>query len=88
MAIDENTFHLISMLLKCRDAAKRIYGDYYSVKIKDYIRLIEKEQEKYGTDNPLEAAIDIAHRNPTLVDGGMLMLLMSAAIEKKPEWYE
>lgn len=84
--IDENTFHLISQLLKCRDEAKRIYGDKYESRVKRYIDLIEKERDRFGTRNPLECAMGIAARHPDLISAGTFMLLMSAAIEIKPQW--
>ncbi len=80
---DENTFHLISKWLKCRDAMKRMWGEEYPAKVKPYIAIIEAEKNIYGTDNPLEAAIDIADRCPDLLNTTAVLLLFSAAIEIK-----
>ena len=81
--IDEKTVHVASNVLRARDSAKRLLGEKYKDRVNQYLPVLNAEMERSGSDNPLEAAIDIATRYEEILEGIPMLLLFSAAIEYK-----
>ena len=81
--IDEKTVHVVSKVLRAIYAAKRLLGKKYEDRVKQYLLVLKAEMERSGSDNPLEAAIDIATRYEETLEGIPMLLLFSAAIEYK-----
>ena len=79
--IDEKTVHVVSKVLRARDSAKRLLGKKYIERVNQYIPILKAEMDRSGSDNPLEAAIDIATIYEDTLEGIPMLLLFSAAIE-------
>jgi len=79
--LDENTIHMMSELYRCRNAMRSFWNDEYDSKVNAYKEVLIKFMNKENTENPLEAAIDLATKYETVFSGGSMALLFAASVE-------
>jgi len=79
--LNESTIHMMSQLYRCRNAMRSFLDNEYEEKVNTYKNVLIKFMNKTETENPLEAAIDLAHKHEDFFNGGSLALLFAASVE-------
>ena len=83
--IGEDKIKLAAKLYKCRDTAKRLYGDQYKSKMVEYGKIITAAMKKHKLDSEVEAAMKIIEEAATTEkhdgSGITIMNLLAAAVE-------
>ncbi len=78
----EDQIKLAAKLYKCRDTAKKLYGDHYQEKIEGYKRFIKAVMIKHNYTHELTAAMRLIEDCKDMDGAGMAtMNILAAAIE-------